>query len=259
MSYDKIVSITTDNGSNIAKAVEITFGRAKHVRCLAHTLNLVVDNSVNIPEIKIFLDKVRKIVAWFHQSGVGAEELRQLQTVQNVSEGKLKHLVGDVSTRWNSQLYMIERLILLSSNIGSVLINHPNAPSMLQAHEIVVLKEIQKILKPFHSVTEQMSAEKYVTPSKAIPISKCLRAALDTVTPTSHLAKQLKQSLQSEFNKRFENIQKVHLFSVATFLDPRFKKNHLDDDPSSLSKTIHYIKTYLNCPTRNDDNSGAAR
>ncbi|CAH2108872.1 unnamed protein product [Euphydryas editha] len=129
---------------------------------------------------------------------------------------------------------------------------------MLQANEIVVLKDIEKILKPFHSVTEEMSAEKYVTSSKAIPIIKCLRTVLDTFTPISDLAKQLKHSLQSEFNKRFENIQKVHLFSVATFLDPRFKKIHLDDDPLSLSKTITYTNKCLNWNTKNDDNSGAA-
>lgn len=78
---------------------------------------------------------------------------------------------------------------------------------------------------------------------------------LDTVLPTIDLAKQLKHSLQSEFNKRFENIQKVHLFSVATFLDPRFKKIHLDDDPFSSSKTINYTKNCLNSIT--NDNSGA--
>ncbi|XP_056641517.1 E3 SUMO-protein ligase ZBED1 [Diorhabda sublineata] len=197
LSHEKIVSVTTDNGSNIVKAIEITFGRAKHVRCLAHTLNLVVENAVNSSEIKLFLDKVRKIVTWFHQSGVGAEELRQIQMQQGVPEGKLKHLIGDVSTRWNSQLFMIERFVSMSSMIGSILINHPNAPQMLQANEIVVLKKIGKVLKPFHNVTEEMSAEKYVTASKAIPIIKCLRALLDAIPTTSDLANQLKYSLQT--------------------------------------------------------------
>lgn len=102
----------------------------------------MVENSVNSTEVKLFLDRVRRIVAWFHQSGVGAEELRQMQKKQSVVEGKLKNLIGDVSTRWNSQLYMIERFMVMSSTIGSILINHPNAPQMLQANEIVVLKEI---------------------------------------------------------------------------------------------------------------------
>lgn len=154
LSHEKIVSVTTDNASNIVKAIENTFGPAKHVWCLAHTLNLVVKNSVNTTDIKLFLHRVRKIVTWFHKSGVGAKELRQVQMLQNVPEGKLKHLVGDVSTRWNSQLYIIERFVLMSSTVGYVLINHPNAPQMLQAN--VVLKEIEKILKPFHNVTEEI-------------------------------------------------------------------------------------------------------
>lgn len=252
LSHDKIVCATTDNGANIVKAIEITFGRAKHIRCIAHTLNLVVSNSVTTTDIKSFLDKVRRIVTWFHESGVGAEELREAQRDQNVAEGKLKHLIGDVSTRWNSQLYMVERFILMSSTIGSILINHPNSPQMLQANEIVVLKEFENILKPFQKVTEEMSGEKYVTASKAIPIIKCLRTLLDTITPTSDLAIHLKNYLQTELNKRFDNIQKVHLFSVATLLDPRFKKIHMDDS-LALSKTITYIKKCLN--TQNDDAS----
>lgn len=64
LSNDKIVSITNDNDSNIVKA------RSKHVRSLAHTLNLVVDNLVNIPEIKLFLDTVRKVVNWFQNKVV---------------------------------------------------------------------------------------------------------------------------------------------------------------------------------------------
>ncbi|KAF9413675.1 hypothetical protein HW555_008121 [Spodoptera exigua] len=31
---EKVVSVTTDNAPNIVKAVEIVFGRAKHIRCL---------------------------------------------------------------------------------------------------------------------------------------------------------------------------------------------------------------------------------
>ncbi|XP_057662496.1 E3 SUMO-protein ligase ZBED1 [Diorhabda carinulata] len=238
LSHEKIVSVTTDNGRNIVKAIEITFGRAKHVRCLAHTLNLVVENAVNSSEVKLFLDKVRKIVTWFHQSGVGAEELRQIQMQQGVPEGKLKHLIGDVSTSWNSQLFMIERFVSMSSTIGSILINHPNAPQMLQANEIVVLKEIGKVLKPFHNVTEERALRNI--------------ALLDAIPTTSDLANQLKYSLQTELNKRFENIQKVHLFSVATFLDPRFKKIHLDE-ALSLSKTINYTNRCLSINTRTDD------
>ncbi|XP_008552102.1 zinc finger BED domain-containing protein 4-like [Microplitis demolitor] len=89
LSNDKIVSVTTDNGSNIIKAIEISLGRTKHIRCVAHTLNLVAENSVDSTEVKEFLGKVRKIVTWFYQSGVGAEKLRELQIQQKVPERNL--------------------------------------------------------------------------------------------------------------------------------------------------------------------------
>nr|CAI5842006.1 unnamed protein product [Callosobruchus analis]CAI5856383.1 unnamed protein product [Callosobruchus analis] len=238
---EKIVSVTTDNGANIVKAIELTFGRAKHVRCIAHTLNLVVQNSVMVTEIKTFIDKVRRIVQWFHQSGVGADQLRNSQKAENVPEGKIKHLLGDVSTRWNSQLHMLERFIAMSGMVGGILLNHPNAPPMIQASEIAVLKEVVKILKPFEKVSEEMCSEKYVSASKAIPIIICLKQFLEKTGPSHDLSIQLKHLIINEFNKRFEHIQKVHLFNVATFLDPRFKKLHLDDG-ASLARTVNYIK-----------------
>lgn len=238
---EKIVAVTTDNGANIVKAIELAFGRAKHIRCIAHTLNLVVQNSVMVNEIKIFIDKVRRIVQWFHQSGVAADQLRNSQKAENVPEGKIKHLVGDVSTRWNSQLHMLERFIAMSGTVGGILLNYPNAPPMIQASEIAVLKEVVKILKPFEKVSEEMCTEKYVSASKAIPIIMCLKQFLEKTDPSHDLAIQLKNSIINEFKKRFEHIQKVHLFNTATFLDTRFKKLHLDDG-ASLARTMNYIK-----------------
>lgn len=74
--HEKFVRVTTDNVGNSVKAIEMSFGRAEHVRCLSHTLNLVVKNSLNTSDIKFFRNNVGKIVTWFHQGGVGAEELR---------------------------------------------------------------------------------------------------------------------------------------------------------------------------------------
>lgn len=77
-------------------------------------------------------------------------------------------------------------------------------PPMLQANEIFVLKEIEIFLKPFHSVTEQMSVEKYVTSSKAICIIiKCLRTVLDRITPAIDLAKQLMSDISKGLNSIF--------------------------------------------------------
>lgn len=93
-------------------------------------------------------------------------------------EGKIKHLIEKVSTRWTSQLHMLERFSGTSATLGVVLVNHPNAPRIIQANEVAQPKEIQKILNPFEKVNEKMSSEKYSTVSKAIPMIKCLKVYL---------------------------------------------------------------------------------
>lgn len=129
----------------------------------------------------------------------------------------------------------------MSGTVGGILLNYPNAPPMIQASEIAVLKEVVKILKPFEKVSEEMCTEKYVSASKAISFIMCLKQFLEKTYPSHDLAIQLKNSIINEFKKRFQHIQKVHLFNTATFLDPLFKKLHLDDG-ASLARTMNYIK-----------------
>lgn len=72
----------------------------------------------------------------------------------------------------------------MSGTVGGILLNHPNAPPMIQASEIAVLKEVIKILKPFERVTEEMCNEKYVSASKAIPIIMCLKQLFEKTDPS---------------------------------------------------------------------------
>lgn len=64
--------------------------------------------------------------------------------------------------------------------MGGIFLNHPNAPPMIQASEI----EIIKMLKPFEKVNEEMCSEKYVSACKAIPKIKCLKQYLEKTDPS---------------------------------------------------------------------------
>lgn len=100
-----------------------------------------------------------------------------------------------------------------------------------------------------------MSAEKFVSASKVIPMLKCLEEYLTKIEPAHEITRGLKTSLLTELSKRFKDIEKVHLFSSATFLDSRFKKIHLTDG-MALAKTINYVKRQTNTAIDIDETPG---
>lgn len=73
---DKVTAVVTDNAANMVKAVEIAFGKRKHIPCFAHTLNLVAQHILGIPELQLILTKVKN-VTFFKQSCMASDELRK--------------------------------------------------------------------------------------------------------------------------------------------------------------------------------------
>ena len=67
MEYQrKGYTILSDNVTNIVAAIRFTGW--KHLPCFAHTLNLIVQDSLK--EIRCIQDKVKGIVEYFHRSTV---------------------------------------------------------------------------------------------------------------------------------------------------------------------------------------------
>ena len=59
ISHDRVVAVVTDNGPNMAKAVNITFGKEKHFSCFAHTIQLVVNNAMENTQVsRIYFPKL---------------------------------------------------------------------------------------------------------------------------------------------------------------------------------------------------------
>lgn len=83
---DKIMAVVSDNGANITKAVNDTFGNHRYVPCFAHTLNLVVEKPISTTDtLTNLLSKVRSIVKYFKQSTSLSDELRKKQINQGIS------------------------------------------------------------------------------------------------------------------------------------------------------------------------------
>jgi hypothetical protein len=182
LSNEKIVAIVSDNAANIVKACVDTFGKNRHINCCAHTLNLVPDKVFKErDEISFLLEKMRRIVKWFKHSVVGSDELRKLQRDRGIAEGSCLKLIHDVSTRWNSTFYMVDRFIALSKDVSQILLSNSSSPQMLTALDMEIAKGLVELLKPLELVTRELSAEKFVTISKIIPIIHCMEIQVEKV------------------------------------------------------------------------------
>ena len=103
---NKLVAITTDNAKNIVNAIDHLDWL--HLGCFAHTLQLGVKKAMDVPQKAKALARGRRLVSHFHHSAKSSSILRQKQIDLHCSQ---LSLVQDVTTRWNSSYYMVERIL----------------------------------------------------------------------------------------------------------------------------------------------------
>jgi predicted HNH restriction endonuclease len=97
--------VVTDNAANIKSAVSSEL-QWKHLGCCAHSLNLVVQDSLKI--VKPIQEKVKVVVAHFKRSAAALQKLLTFR--RNSGTANPKKLIRDKPTQWNSTLFMFDRL-----------------------------------------------------------------------------------------------------------------------------------------------------
>jgi hypothetical protein len=97
----------TDGGANIKAAVRLC--KWNHLACFACTLILSVTAAIKDDhEFNELIDKVKKVVTYFHKSSKASENLTTNQTRLNLPNHRL---IQHVETRWNSVYYMLNRYL----------------------------------------------------------------------------------------------------------------------------------------------------
>jgi len=119
---EKILSITTDNGSNMVAAcrllkndLESTAPNFVHCRCVCHILNLAV--SAGIKKEEDLIKRLRKIVKLVRRTQSCLEELKRLAIA---ADKTFKHPILDVKTRWNSTFHMAQRALDLKEDLSII-------------------------------------------------------------------------------------------------------------------------------------------
>ncbi|XP_023211757.1 zinc finger BED domain-containing protein 1-like [Centruroides sculpturatus] len=238
----QVMAVVTDNGANVSKAVKDLFGRDKHLRCFAHTLNLVAVKAVEeTKDLHAIILEVKDIVKYFKHSVVASEKLKSIQAQNKSKKIKLKQ---SVPTRWNSTLEMLARFVELSHDVSAVLLSFHSAPRMISAYNLQVLREVIDILKPFDQLTKQISGEKYITVSSILPMISCMTKATAARTPMETVGKNFQVAMLNSLAHYFKDAESNYLLAISTILDPRFKRLHFNS-PLACSQAISHINETL--------------
>ena len=216
----KVSCLVTDAAANRKACARVL--QVRHSICVAHALNLIVRKSFDqVPVLADLREKARKIVTYFRTSTTGKERLGQIQ----VSMGRPKHkLVIEVETRWNSTLFMLQRLFEQREAVGAALASLHTDIIPLSCQENDVIQETSKVLAPFHQATVELSEEKRVSGTKIIPMFKMLHHTVQCevgnlqTDPAKHLADNLIHRLK----EHLASLQSVSVMTLATLLDPRY-------------------------------------
>ena len=216
---DKIVGTSTDNGSNIIKAVR-DMGLFS-MPCVGHTLNLAIKKSFEINRVARALARIRQLVGHFHRSSKATSKLREKQQLLGVNEHRL---INDCVTRWGSTYDMLTRFIEQQQAICAVLLDsRADRQLMPTDEEISIVEELIVILKSFREGTEIMSGEKYPSLGMVLPLLKKILSTLIPKEGDASFVRQVKNAVRTDLESRYQNDKVKRMLRIATYLDPRFK------------------------------------
>ncbi|XP_014680050.1 PREDICTED: zinc finger BED domain-containing protein 4-like [Priapulus caudatus] len=215
----KNVKGVSDNAANVQSALNIY--DVPHFGCFAHTINLSVSKGLDDPAMKKLLGRVRALVSTFKQSYLRTEQLHINEKLVGL---KNLQLIQDVATRWNSQYYMIDRLLAVYPAVYSSLYGGSHEHLLLSDEDRKVLEEMQMILKVFEKATKKVSAEKEPTAGLILPYLEAFvnrdLVYKDTDLP---IIKRLKTQIRSDLNKRYQTVKEKSLLGLTSVLDPRVR------------------------------------
>uniref|UniRef100_A0ACD5WLU8 Uncharacterized protein n=1 Tax=Avena sativa TaxID=4498 RepID=A0ACD5WLU8_AVESA len=233
---DKIFSFTMDNAEvntkmigllrkNLVDRVLIHHeGRLLHVRCLAHVLNLVVQDGLKA--MNPVVDNIRESVKYIRSSQARKEQFAKIVTQLGI---KCKHQpTPDVSSRWNSAFLMLDSTLPFRKVFETLQKQEPTSYTFgPSTDEWKMVEDICQLLKVFYHATNVISGSNYPTSNLYFLEIWSVKVILD------EQEKSKNGTIRSMVNEMKKKFQKYFMESYLTncipvILDPRFKMEHVE-------------------------------
>ena len=190
----------------------------EHLGCMAHTLQLIVHDGVLSQRAVQNLTAIcRSIVGHFKRSALAYDYLRTIQSNLHLPQHRLKQ---DVSTRWNSTLYMLQVIIEQKMALAAYSTEHSDTPQ-LTTTQLDLAGKVVNVLTSIEEITKSICTDA-ASVSLIIPFVRALRLTLEKHDNDSGVH-MMKAEMLASLNRRYAGIEKSELLVIATILDPRFK------------------------------------
>ncbi|KAL3347815.1 hypothetical protein AABB24_021455 [Solanum stoloniferum] len=246
-NLDNVFSVTVDNASSnsvmiteLSKQLDmwgtnIMKGKHLHVRCMAHILNLIVQEGLK--EIDISVKRVRQMVRYVRSSSARTRNFVKCCEVQKIDCSKT--LLLDVPTRWNSTYLMLEaaqnfektfdRFDLSDEHFKTYLSTHicedGSIVGTLACDDWANVRSVVKFLEKFYELTIKVSGSHYVTSSVHFEDICELDVYLKLCLTSEDVnLKNMADGMMKKFKKYWGTPDKMNsMIYIAFVLDPRNK------------------------------------
>jgi hypothetical protein len=230
----KVSTITLDNCSTNDAMVDkikeklnlntlLRDGSLLHMRCVAHILNLIVKDGLEV--VKDGIERIRDSVAYWTATPKRKERFEK--TARQLRISCTKNLSLDCPTRWNSTYKMLDIAILYEDVFSRLKLCDPQYTCVPTSSQWKFAKDVCERLKLFNGITELISGTKYPTANMFFPeICKIKLAISDWIDSSNKLIEEMAKKMLQKFDKYWSVTHDI--MGVATVLDPRYKMDLLE-------------------------------
>ncbi|MPC34211.1 Zinc finger BED domain-containing protein 4 [Portunus trituberculatus] len=201
--------------------------------CAVYKVQLIVMEGLQSQKaVYDIIDKCQRLATHFLQSTTAQDEMRLIQEQQQLPN---LQLLQDSPAQWTTTLHMLRRMQEMMVPICVYVANKTQVPQFSNA-EWATLSQCVKALEPYEEFTKHLS-DSASTVADVIPLVACLKNVLRSIEPLDlHSCEErqpnltgvqrvnyMKTTMKVKTEKSFAGVEQDNVYSVATYLDPRYK------------------------------------
>ncbi|GJZ47739.1 zinc finger BED domain-containing protein RICESLEEPER 2-like protein [Tanacetum coccineum] len=198
-------------------------GELFHMRCVAHILNLIVQDGLAV--IGDGINRIRDIVAFW--TATPKREQKFEETTRQLEISSTKQLTLYCKTRWNSTYLMLSGAVLYKDVFKRLKARDSQYKCLPKERDWELAMEVCDRLQVFYEITLTFSGSKYPTANLffvlVCEIGYCLR---EWASSSVEVIKKMASKMLEKFNKYWSVISGV--MGMAAVLDPRYKMKFLE-------------------------------